>query len=513
MASQLQLRRGTTAQHAPFIGAPAEVTVDTDKKTVVVHDGLTSGGFPSIREGTAAGGVLGGTYPNPSLNKLVTPGQVGGGAITDGTIGGSTAISTSGSLTTTGTVSARNYFSDTYSATATDPAYLRLRRGRGTASFPAVVQNNDLLANIVADGRDAALNWVVAGRMTIEVDGSPGTADMPGRIVFSTTADGASTVTERMRITSAGRVGIGAANPSELFQVGDGTGFAMPLVLGDSSSYGAGLRIHNDNTGASTACFIDFGLGADVSAAAIHARKQSDGSTDLALLPSNTVGAVFDAIVMDGSSGGISLTGDVTIADKIIHSGDTDTVIRFPSADTVTVETAGSERLRVSSTGDVSFNSTAVSTSTTVGGASWTSTGYHVLYSNATLAASGILDYYSDWGATKRNVFRVQADGNALNYNNSYGALSDASLKENIVDATPKLNALKQVRVVNFNRIGDPDNKQIGMVAQELELIWPKLVSQDQDGIKSIKYSVLVPILIQAVQELAAKVEALEAAQ
>jgi hypothetical protein len=316
-----------------------------------------------------------------------------------------------------------------------------------------------------------------------------------------------------MRITSAGRVGIGAANPSELFQVGDGTGFTMPLVLGDSSSYGAGLRIHNDNTGASTACFIDFGLGADVSAAAIHARKQSDGSTDLALLPSDTVGAVFDAIVMDGSSGGISLTGDVTITDKIIHSGDTNTVIRFPSADTVTVETAGSERLRVSSTGDVSFNSTAVSTSTTVGGASWTSTGYHVLYSNATLAASGILDYYSDWDATKRNVFRVQADGNALNYNNSYGALSDASIKENIVDATPKLNALKQVRVVNFNRIGDPDNKQIGMVAQELELIWPKLVSQDQDGIKSIKYSVLVPILIKAVQELAAKVEALEAAQ
>lgn len=46
MASQLQLRRGTTAQHAVFTGAPGEVTVDTDKKTVVVHDGVTQGGFP-----------------------------------------------------------------------------------------------------------------------------------------------------------------------------------------------------------------------------------------------------------------------------------------------------------------------------------------------------------------------------------------------------------------------------------------------------------------------------------
>ena len=174
--------------------------------------------------------------------------------------------------------------------------------------------------------------------------------------------------------------------------------------------------------------------------------------------------------------------------------------------------TNNTERVRVHANGDVSFNSTGASINTTVGGASWTSTGYHVLYSNATLAANGIIDYHSDWVATNRNVFRVQADGNALNFNNSYGALSDVSIKENIEDATPKLDALKQVRVVNFNRIGDPDNKQIGMVAQELEAIWPKLISEDQDGLKSIKYSVLVPILVKAVQELADKVEALEAA-
>jgi hypothetical protein len=46
MPTQLQLRRGTTAQTAIFTGATAEVTVDTDKNTLVVHDGLTQGGFP-----------------------------------------------------------------------------------------------------------------------------------------------------------------------------------------------------------------------------------------------------------------------------------------------------------------------------------------------------------------------------------------------------------------------------------------------------------------------------------
>ena len=54
------------------------------------------------------------------------------------------------------------------------------------------------------------------------------------------------------------------------------------------------------------------------------------------------------------SNAGVStFTSDVSIADKIVHSGDTDTAIRFPSADTLTVETGGSERFRVASDGDV----------------------------------------------------------------------------------------------------------------------------------------------------------------
>jgi hypothetical protein len=49
----------------------------------------------------------------------------------------------------------------------------------------------------------------------------------------------------------------------------------------------------------------------------------------------------------------LDVNGDVTITDKIIHSGDTNTALRFPAADTVTIETAGSERLRIDASGDV----------------------------------------------------------------------------------------------------------------------------------------------------------------
>lgn len=50
MANALQLRRGTTTQHNSFTGLAGEVTVDTDKDTVVVHDGSTAGGFPLLKE-------------------------------------------------------------------------------------------------------------------------------------------------------------------------------------------------------------------------------------------------------------------------------------------------------------------------------------------------------------------------------------------------------------------------------------------------------------------------------
>ena len=118
---------------------------------------------------------------------------------------------------------------------------------------------------------------------------------------------------------------------------------------------------------------------------------------------------------------------------------------------------------------------------------------------------------------------KIFSNGNIQNSNNSYGQLSDETIKENIVDATPKLNEINQVRVVNFNYIGDTQ-KQIGVVAQELEQIFPGLVYEvgnteiDENGkevptgetTKAVKYSVFVPMLIKSIQELKAEIENLK---
>ena len=55
----------------------------------------------------------------------------------------------------------------------------------------------------------------------------------------------------------------------------------------------------------------------------------------------------------------LTVTGDVDVADKIVHTGDTNTAIRFPAADTVTVETAGVERMRIDSSGNVGIGATS----------------------------------------------------------------------------------------------------------------------------------------------------------
>ena len=50
MATQVQFRRGTSAQHQTFTGASGEVTVNTDNNTAVIHNGVNAGGFPLLRE-------------------------------------------------------------------------------------------------------------------------------------------------------------------------------------------------------------------------------------------------------------------------------------------------------------------------------------------------------------------------------------------------------------------------------------------------------------------------------
>jgi hypothetical protein len=83
---QVQLRRGTTAQHGSFTGAQGELTVDTDKNALVLHDGATAGGVGmSNAEVTATGSTTARSLAD-RFGQVLTPydfGAVGNGTTDD----------------------------------------------------------------------------------------------------------------------------------------------------------------------------------------------------------------------------------------------------------------------------------------------------------------------------------------------------------------------------------------------------------------------------------------------
>jgi len=94
-----------------------------------------------------------------------------------------------------------------------------ISKSRGTASNSyTVVQDDDQLGIITFQGADGT-NLVEGARIAADVDGTPGADDMPGRLEFHTTADGASSGTERMRIHSDGDVSIGTTNGRSRLEV------------------------------------------------------------------------------------------------------------------------------------------------------------------------------------------------------------------------------------------------------------------------------------------------------
>ena len=93
----------------------------------------------------------------------------------------------------------------------------------------------------------------------------------------------------------------------------------------------------------------------------------------------------------------------------------------------------------------------------------------------------------------------------ALNFNST----SDIRLKENIeviIDAT---SILKEVNGVKFDW-KESKTSSVGVIAQDIEKILPQLISERADKIKTVNYSGLIGVLIEAVKELAARVENLE---
>jgi hypothetical protein len=192
-------------------------------------------------------------------------------------------------------------------------------KARGTQASPTIVSSGDSLGLFAFEGYDGSQARRGAS-IEAEVDGTPGASDMPGRIVFSTTADGSGSPTERMRITNDGIVDIRADNnglgnldqPLNILRFTDTdttTTGGQPIgsiqfYNSDTNNPAVGGYIVCGANGGSGGGILKFGAAANAGTASEIARIAANGLTVTAAAAALGYGA--------GSGGAVTQTGSRT---------------------------------------------------------------------------------------------------------------------------------------------------------------------------------------------------------
>ena len=194
-------------------------------------------------------------------------------------------------------------------ATAGSASYSILSRARGTYNSATIVASGDQLGNLLFQGFDGTAMRSAAS-IEAQVDGTPGANDMPGRLTFKTTPDGGTAATERMRITSAGNVGIGTTPTAKLDIVGPAGGTSLRLTDNTNST----LTIKHESPG-NLVTYESVGVASQrwLTDSVERMRIDSSGNVGIGTTSPSSYGklAVLDGDVYAGKTTGItSLTAN-----------------------------------------------------------------------------------------------------------------------------------------------------------------------------------------------------------
>ena len=266
---------------------------------------------------------------------------------------------------------------------------------------------------------------------------------------------------ERMRITSAGEVGINTASPTTGKLVIEGDAF----VVTNSGQARGGIDLRtaaNPGSGLYTGG-ISFGGASSGRAAISGYQGSSDGDRQgLAFFTHGSGTGAADANErMRITDGGDVLVGNSSAFTIGTHDPNVITQATFGVNNGSNVASYGLDRIHFDSSNYFVLNASAVGVKLVNGATAWT-------------------------------------------------AQSDESLKENIKPLNNVLDKIKNYRCVEYNLKNVKEDKKIGFIAQDWENDFAPIVNKDEEGLLGMKYTETIPVLLKAIQELTAKVEMLE---
>ena len=547
MTTAVQRRRGTNTEHASFTGLEGEISVNTTNESVHVHDGSTAGGFELMRADgsnssvslgditgvTAGTGLSGGgttgtvtldidgtvatlagtqTFTNKTLTSpiLNTP-TIG----TSFTIGGATITEAELEILDGATVTTTelNYVDGVTSAIQTQ---IDAKAPLASPSF-----TGDVSVGGTVDGRDVAADGT-------KLDGIEASAD----------------VTDTANVTAAG-----AVMDSELTSEASVKALNQGVATTDSPAF-AGLTV-------------------DTTTLAVDATNNRVGigttSPNRSLEANSTQQVVASFKSTSTDSARISFSDANTTDDTKVTIGST--------GDALKINTLGSERMRIDSSGRVGIGTSSPSKPLEITDATNDGTGgvkissYLPTLEMDDISGGGTSFILQQDGANtlfkhdSTERMRIDSSGNLLvgttstpngghvlkiasgtvstvetdvttvinmivfrNGNGNVGTIqtngstttyntsSDQRLKENIADADDAGSKIDAIQVRQYDWKVDGSHQDYGMIAQELQTVAPEAVSGDADSeeMMGVDYSKLVPMLIKEIQSLRNRVAQLE---
>ena len=360
-------------------------------------------------------------------------------------------------------------------------------------------------------------------------DGTSGTAEFSGYLEYSHADDSLRVGTggsERMRITSAGNVGIGATSPSSSFRTsiyGDGSSIIGGIEFRNASAGGSTFTVGHASATSPSATLNVVGAGNltfntnDTEAMRITSGGLVGIGTDS---PSSYFAGANNLVLAGTGDSGLTVASGTSGAGRIHFADGTSGNARFigymvynHSNDSMQFATSGAEAMRISASGHLLIGCTALP-SGGAGGA-----GFEVGQSSArtilqlgttTTSQETVQRFYNPNG----NVGEIKMSGSST----IYSTTSDYRLKENVVAMSGATDRLKQLKPLQFNFIADANTTLDGFLAHEVQDVVPEAITGTKDAVdadgnpeyQGIDQSKLVPLLVATIQELEARITALE---